>query len=121
MVLPTHLQRKLELPGIVGRRRLARAASGPSSGIAQLIHRSHVEPVRKIEAVGYHIELQMLSEVESSREPQIELVESRGHKRIAPQIAIASKRRRDSRHAERLPPGGQARRRHHKGLAGNKG
>src|ERR1700676_341982 len=117
--LPAQLQRKLELPRIVRRRRLPRAASGSSSRVAQLVHRRHVEPVRQVEAIRNHIELEMFAQIKPPRKPQIKLEEPRRHECVAPKIAVASERRGDSRYAERLPAVCQADRRHHKRLARN--
>ena len=115
--LPAHLQRKLKLPRIICRRRLSRAARGTCSRIAQLIDRSHVEPVRQVETIRNHIHLEVLAQIEAPRKPQVNLEESRRDERVAPQIAIASERRSYSRDAESLPAVCQACRRDHERLA----
>ena len=78
------------------------------------------EEVRKqIEAVGNHVQLQPFSYGEASREPQVHLEESRGNKRVAPEVAIATQRRRNTRDSEGLAVVQQADGRHCKRHAMN--
>src|ERR1700722_3518914 len=111
IALKQQLQRKLKLPRIIRRRRLPRRASRPRPRIAQLIHRRHIQPIRQIESICDHIQLEPLPQREPPRQPHIKLEKSWRHIRIAPQIPDASQRRRNPRHRERRPRVRQTRRR----------
>src|SRR5579863_3592487 len=100
---PIQLQRKLKLPSVISRRRLPRRASRSRSGIAQLIYRCHIQPIRQIERIRNRIQLESLSQRKPSRQPQIELEKPWRHIRIPSQITNAPQRRRNSGHCERRP------------------
>ena len=62
-LLPAHLQRKLELPRIVSRRRLARETRRSRTWIADLVNGGDVGAIEQIEAVGHQIQLEAFESI----------------------------------------------------------
>lgn len=106
--LPVQLQRELKLPRVVRGGRLPGKARGAGCRIAQLVDGANVRAIKKIEAVGDEIKIETFTERDALGDTEIDLEKAWRDKRIAAEIAIATRGWRDAGHGERLTPIGQA-------------
>src|SRR5208283_4654868 len=108
MALPVQLESELELPRVVGRRGLARAADAARGRIAQLVHGKNVCVIEKVEPIGDQVQPEALAKTDAFGDTQVELEETRHPKGIPAKAANAPVGRRDAGNRERRAVGQQA-------------
>src|SRR5271157_667019 len=109
MALPVQLESELELPRVVARGGLARAADAARGRIAQLVHGKNVRMVEKVETVGDQVQAKALAKVDALGYAHVELVEIRHPESIAAEVANAPVGRRDAWNSKCGAVGQQAR------------